>query len=81
LKFNKKIIDDNGFCFENALYLGNDLNDYLAMKLCGFRVCPADSHSKIKEISNIILNKKGGDGVVRELVEEVLAIDFIKTLY
>ena len=61
--------------------IGNDLNDYLAMKLCGYTVCPADSHSKIKDISNVTLRTNGGNGVVREILEDVLNLDFIKILY
>ena len=66
---------------KKILYMGNDLNDYSAMKYCGYRICPADSHQKIKEISDIVLKKKGGEGTVRELIEEVLKLDIITILY
>jgi YrbI family 3-deoxy-D-manno-octulosonate 8-phosphate phosphatase len=77
----KELVDLKDYNFENILYIGNDLNDYQAMKLCGYTVCPSDSHKKIKELSNVVLNKRGGDGVVRELLEEVLGLDIIKILY
>ncbi len=77
----KELVDLKDYNFENILYVGNDLNDYQAMKLCGYTVCPSDSHKKIKELSNIVLNNRGGDGVVRELLEEVLSLDIIKILY
>ena len=64
----------------NILYVGNDLNDYKIMKICGFTACPADSHEKIKQISNIVLKTNGGLGVVRELLEDVLNLDFIEIL-
>lgn len=67
--------------YDKILYVGNDINDYNAMKLCGFSVCPADSNKKIKKIATITLNSCGGDGVVRELLEDIFDIDFIKTLY
>jgi len=63
------------------LYVGNDLNDYHVMKICGYSACPIDSHINIKELSNIVLNTRGGEGVVRELLEVVLDLDFIKILY
>lgn len=66
---------------KNALYVGNDLNDYYVMQSCGFSVCPADSHLKIKELSNVVLNTRGGEGVARELLEDVLGLDFIEILY
>jgi 3-deoxy-D-manno-octulosonate 8-phosphate phosphatase KdsC-like HAD superfamily phosphatase len=51
------------------------------MQLCGYTACPADSHPKIKDVSSISLSRNGGDGIVRELLEEVLELDFIKNLY
>jgi YrbI family 3-deoxy-D-manno-octulosonate 8-phosphate phosphatase len=77
----KKLAADNSYSLKNILYVGNDLNDYLVMQLCGYSVCPADSHTKIKSVSSIILSTNGGDGIVRELLEEVLNLDFIKILY
>jgi 3-deoxy-D-manno-octulosonate 8-phosphate phosphatase (KDO 8-P phosphatase) len=70
-----------GYASERILYVGNDLNDLKAMKICGYTACPSDSHPKIKELSDIVLNKTGGSGVVRELLEDVLKINFIEILY
>ncbi len=67
--------------FTKLLYVGNDLNDYRAMKLCGYSACPADSHKRIKEIATVTLKTKGGQGVVRELLEEVLQLDIVEVLY
>ena len=77
----KELKNKEGIDFKSALYMGNDLNDYQAMRLCGISVCPADSHPKIKEISNIVLKTNGGNGVVRELLEDILNLDFVKILY
>ncbi|MDA7834713.1 HAD hydrolase family protein [Methylophilaceae bacterium] len=66
---------------KHILYVGNDLNDYHVMKSCGFSVCPSDSHPKIRSISNITLKSKGGNGIVRELLEDVFGLDLIKILY
>ena len=67
--------------FSGVIYLGNDLNDYHAMLLCGFSFAPADSHPKIRELATSVLRSNGGSGVIRELVEDVLQLDFIKILY
>ena len=77
----KKLVNKNSYNLKNILYVGNDLNDYLVMQLCGYTICPADSHPKIKEISNVVLKTNGGNSVVRELLEDVLSLDFIKILY
>ncbi|MCS6980696.1 MAG: HAD-IIIA family hydrolase [Flavobacteriales bacterium] len=55
---------------DQVLYLGDDLNDLDAMKMCGWRACPADACPQVKAISQIRLSRKGGDGVFRELAEK-----------
>ncbi|MEM9339196.1 MAG: HAD-IIIA family hydrolase [Bacteroidota bacterium] len=53
-------------------YIGDDVNDLEIMKLVGLAACPSDSISAIKEIADVILTKKGGDGCVREFVDGYL---------
>ena len=77
----KELADRESFKLDRVLYLGNDLNDYYAMKLCGITACPSDSHSKIVAMSDIVLKTAGGHGVVRELLEEVLELNLLKILY
>ena len=77
----QEIIKKENCRMENILYVGNDLNDYRVMSICGFTACPADSHKKIKQISGIVLKTNGGYGVVRELLEDVFGLDFIEILY
>jgi len=76
----KYLASKEGYNIEKVLYVGNDLNDYHVMKLCGTSVCPADGHSEIKKISDVVLKTRGGKGVVRELLEDVLCLDFLKCL-
>jgi 3-deoxy-D-manno-octulosonate 8-phosphate phosphatase (KDO 8-P phosphatase) len=71
---------ENGYSLNRTLYVGNDINDYLAMKLCGYSICPADSHKDIKNISNIVLKSSGGNGVIREILEDVMGLNFIEIL-
>ena len=50
-----------------SIYIGNDINDYEAMKLCKLKVCPLDAWPEIKKISDLVLDINGGEGVVRLL--------------
>lgn len=77
----KELTIKYNYNLKNILYVGNDLNDYYAMKICGYSACPADSHLRIKEISKITLSINGGHGVIRCLLEDFLNIDLIKVLY
>lgn len=70
---NKKMVlidycEKNDIEIENVAYVGNDFNDKEAMETVGITFCPADAHVSIKDISDYVLNTKGGDGVIRELL-------------
>lgn len=77
----KDVALQNNVDLSRVLYVGNDLNDYNAMRLCGVAVCPSDSHSSILNIADIVLNSRGGNGIVRELLEDFFMLDFNKILY
>ena len=63
------------YCQKNEIeikqvaYVGNDINDKDAMEIVGFSFCPADAHETIKEISDHVFKRNGGDGVIRELLD------------
>jgi 3-deoxy-D-manno-octulosonate 8-phosphate phosphatase (KDO 8-P phosphatase) len=63
-----------GLSNSEVLYMGDDIPDFDVMKLAGIPVCPADADSEIKEISVYISDKKGGDGCVRDIIEQVLRL-------
>ena len=75
------LANKHDFDLKKILYVGNDLNDFQVMQLCGYTICPADSHEKIKQLSSVTLKTNGGNGVVRELLEHVLGLNFIEILY
>tara|TARA_A100001015_G_C14999220_1_gene717616 strand:- start:332 stop:832 length:501 start_codon:yes stop_codon:yes gene_type:complete len=74
------IVNKYKYDIKKCIFVGNDLNDYSAMELCGLSMCPADSHKKILNLSTIVLSKNGGEGVAREIVEDVLKLDLLKIL-
>lgn len=72
---------ENCLDLNRILYVGNDLNDLQVMQICGYSICPADSHKRIKKVASVTLKTKGGNGVVREILEEILDLDLIEILY
>ena len=54
---------------DEVIFVGNDINDISAMSLCGLTFCPSDSHEQVKNIAEVVLRTKGGEGVVREILE------------
>lgn len=61
--------EDNNFELLNVAYVGNDINDKEVMEIAGTTYCPSDAHKSIQNISDNILKTKGGDGVVREILD------------
>ena len=59
---------------ENILYMGDDVPDYPVMKLVGLPACPNDAVREIQNVSKYISDKKGGDGCVRDVIEQVLRV-------
>lgn len=58
----------------NVLFMGDDIPDFDVMKEAGVAVCPSDADSEIKQISSYISDKKGGEGCVRDIIEQVLRL-------
>lgn len=59
---------------ENVLFMGDDLPDYTSMKMVGLPCCPQDAVPEIKYISKYVSHKKGGEGCVRDVIEQVLKV-------
>lgn len=62
--------------FSEVAYIGDDLNDLECMKSIkngsGLIGCPANAVKDVKEISDYISSRDGGDGAVREFIEWII---------
>jgi YrbI family 3-deoxy-D-manno-octulosonate 8-phosphate phosphatase len=59
--------------FQEVAFIGDDLNDEELMTKVGLAACPIDALEKIKQVAHLILNKKGGEGCVREFLDEYMS--------
>ncbi|MGB0600734.1 MAG: KdsC family phosphatase [Flavobacteriaceae bacterium] len=59
---------------EEILYIGDDIPDIPVMEKVGLGCCPADAASDVKAMADYVSHKKGGEGCVRELIEQVLRV-------
>ena len=64
----------NNLSDEEVLYMGDDLPDHEVMSRVGVAVCPNDAAVEIKELCQYISPKKGGEGCVRDVIEQVLRV-------
>lgn len=59
---------------EEVLFMGDDLPDWGVMKRVGIAACPYDAATEIKEICVYISDRKGGEGCVRDIIEQTLRV-------
>lgn len=68
----RNYIAEKGLDPQNVLYMGDDIPDLECMREVGIPVCPADSAPEVIEVSRYVSEFKGGEGAVRDIVEQVL---------
>jgi 3-deoxy-D-manno-octulosonate 8-phosphate phosphatase (KDO 8-P phosphatase) len=67
----KRYCEELSIDLNNTLYIGNDLNDIEVMRSVGWPLCPEDAYPEVKKISKFIIPVRGGDGVVRALLNYI----------
>jgi len=70
----RKFMVDNLIKAENVLYMGDDIPDLDVMQHVGLPVCPQDAVPEIKALCKYVSHKKGGEGCVRDIIEQVLKV-------
>lgn len=75
IKQYQEIIEKYNLQADNILYMGDDIPDLPVMKKVGLSCCPNDAVPEIQQISKYISNKKGGEGCVRDVIEQVLKVN------
>lgn len=57
---------------QQVLYMGDDIPDLECMRAVGVPVCPADAAAEAVEAARYVSEFRGGEGAVRDVVEQVL---------
>lgn len=69
----EKLTKHYKFKAKEVAFIGDDINDLCVFKLAGLSVCPADTFDYIKDRVDLVTFTKGGNGVLREVADLVLA--------
>ena len=59
---------------EEMVYMGDDIPDSEIMQRVGLPACPKDAVMEIQKLSSYISNLAGGQGCVRDIIEQVLRV-------
>jgi len=74
LKDLKKYIKSNKLSSEETVYMGDDMPDINPMSYVGLKTCPFDAIPEVRSISDYVSPKKGGEGCVRDIIEQTLKV-------
>lgn len=72
LQCYKDYINELDLKEEEILYMGDDLPDYEVMQRVGIATCPFNAANEIKGFCMYISNRNGGEGCVRDIIEQVM---------
>jgi 3-deoxy-D-manno-octulosonate 8-phosphate phosphatase (KDO 8-P phosphatase) len=67
-------IELHGLKDTEVLFMGDDLPDYEIMSRVGVAACPNDAVPEIKSICQYISPRNGGEGCVRDVIEQVMKV-------
>ena len=56
----------------HTVYMGDDIPDLECLREVGIPVCPADAAPEVLEVARYVSQFRGGEGAVRDIVEQVL---------
>jgi YrbI family 3-deoxy-D-manno-octulosonate 8-phosphate phosphatase len=67
-----RVCERLGVSPEQVVYIGDDVNDLPAMELAGMSACPSDAHDSVRARVDLVLDRRGGFGALRELADLIL---------
>ncbi len=65
-------LEENRYDWNDTVYIGDDMTDFLSMQKSVLKIAPFNATRKIKDLADIVLQKEGGNGAIREFAELVL---------
>lgn len=71
----QNILDEEGLTWDQVAAIGDDLNDYKMLKKSGLSFTPANGTHYLKEFVDVVCERKGGEGAVREMIEYIVKKD------
>ncbi|PIE99171.1 MAG: 3-deoxy-D-manno-octulosonate 8-phosphate phosphatase [Polaribacter sp.] len=73
IPFNE-LVEKYNFDLEKVLYMGDDIPDFVVMEKVGMPCCPSDACREIQQVSKYVSDKKGGEGAVRDVIEQIMRV-------
>ncbi len=65
-------LSEQNLTWADIAYIGDDINDLDCLQLAEISAAPNDATAEVKKNADIVLEARGGEGCVRELIETLL---------
>lgn len=72
VKAMESLLKKYGLSWEQAAYMGDDLNDLQLLERAGFSACPRDGVKEARKAADFVSRCRGGEGAAREFIEKVI---------
>ena len=70
----EEYLEIHGIDPQTVVYMGDDMPDIPPMKMVALATSPQNAVPEVKAISDYVSHKNGGDGCVRDIIEQVLKV-------
>jgi len=70
----QEYLDIHNLAADHVVYMGDDIPDIPAMETVALPACPQNAAPEVKAISRYVSHRNGGEGCVRDIIEQVLKV-------
>ncbi len=71
----KELSEELDIPLRNMAAIGDDLNDYKMLSIVGIAFTPQNGSKHLKSVVNRVCETDGGEGAVREMIEELFEVN------
>ncbi len=71
----KELSEELNIQLRNLAAIGDDLNDYKMLSMVGIAFTPKNGSKHLKSVVNRVCEADGGEGAVREMIEELFEVN------
>lgn len=75
------LLSELNLTMESVASAGDDLNDYKMLKASKRSYVPHNASVHVQKIADVVLSRRGGEGAVREMIEELIISENLEENY
>ncbi|NEW60253.1 HAD hydrolase family protein [Sulfurovum sp. bin170] len=75
------LLSELGLSMDSVASIGDDLNDYSMLVSSKVAFVPSNASHYVRNIADVTLSTRGGDGAVREMIEQLIISEGLEEKY